>query len=334
MKSPKVSVIVPVYNTEQYLRRCLRSLLRQTLKELEIVAVDDGSTDGSPAILKEYAERFPGKLRVLTQERNGGQAAARNRGLRAARGEYVGFLDSDDFARPEMFRELYEAGAAAGADYVACGYTDTAKENGQLIVLKRYVASKLAKTQKDLFFGALVSPFLHLYRREVLLTANVLFTENHIYEDTAFYMNLIPYLHTLAEVPRALAVRLRRPDSTTTTITLQRIGHIFPVLDEVIDFYRARGFWDEFCREVEYMCVRILACSSLRRAARLSGRRERNEFAKETLAFIESRFPDFRNNPYIRNGGKHLYLQNLSVRTAKIYIALARGRGKMGKQYI
>ena len=333
MVKPKVSVIVPVYNTEPYLERCLRSLLRQTLKELEIIAIDDCSTDGSPAVLRKYAERFPGRIRVLTQEENRGQAAARNRGLRAARGEYVGFLDSDDFARPEMFRELYEAGEAAGADYVACGYTDTAEKDGRLIVLKRYVASRPAREQKDLFFGALVSPFLHLYRREVLQAAGVLFTENRIYEDTAFYINLIPYIRTIAEVPKALACRLRRPNSTTTTITLQRIRNIFPVLDEVIDFYRERGFWDEFRRETEYMCVRILACSSLRRAARLPDRRERRGFAAETLAFIESRFPDFRGNPYIRNGGKHLYLRTLTTRSANAYIAFYRGRGLLGKQY-
>ena len=334
MTDPKVSVIVPVYNTERYLRRCLDSLLHQTLAELEIVAIDDGSTDGSPKILRSYAARYPGKIQVLTKEQNNGQAGARNLGLRAARGSYIGFLDSDDFAKPEMYQKLFEAAEAADADYAACGYTDTAEEGGRLIVLSRSVASRPSRTQKDLFFGALVSPFLHLYRREILQTAGVFFTENHIYEDTAFYINLIPYIHRIAEVPEALACRVRRANSTTATISLERIRHIFPVLDEVIDFYRDRGFWDEFRAEVEYMCVRILACSSLRRAARLPRGYERRLFVRDTLTFIESRFPDFRKNPYIRNGGKHLYLQMLSEGTANAYVAAYRVRGRIGKHGI
>lgn len=334
MGSPKVSVIVPVYNTERYLRRCLRSLVGQTLDDIEIICIDDGSEDDSLRILRGYEKKYPSKIRVLAQEKNRGQAAARNRGLLAASGRYVGFLDSDDFARPEMFRRLYEAAEAAGADYVACGYTDTAETDGKLIVLDRYVASRPARTQKDLFFGALVSPFLHLYRREVLLSASVLFTENHIYEDTAFYINLIPYIHTIAEVPEALACRLRRENSTTTTISPERVRHIFPVLDEVVDFYRERGFWEEFHLEVEYMCVRILACSSLRRAAHLGSGRERRAFAAETMAFIESRFPDFRENPYLRDGGKHLYLRTLSEQSANAYITLNRARNRVGKNYV
>ena len=100
-----VSVLIPVYNTEAYLRKCLDSITNQTLQDLEIICVDDGSTDGSADILREYRRR-DSRIRIVTK-RNGGLPSARNAGLDAASGEYVGFVDSDDWIEPDMFRRLY-----------------------------------------------------------------------------------------------------------------------------------------------------------------------------------------------------------------------------------
>lgn len=116
---PKVSVIVPVYRVEPYLARCVESLLGQTLRELEIILVDDGSPDGCPALCDGYAARDP-RVRVIHQE-NRGQGFARNAGLDIATGAYVGFADSDDFLLPEMFESLFRAAEEAGADMVLSG---------------------------------------------------------------------------------------------------------------------------------------------------------------------------------------------------------------------
>jgi len=119
-----VSVIVPVYNVSGYLKRCLDSLLGQTLREIEVIAVDDGSTDGSADILDEYAARDP-RLLVVRQE-NMGLSAARNTGLSLAGGEYIGFVDSDDAAEPEMFRLMARAAEENGCDAVQCGHISVA----------------------------------------------------------------------------------------------------------------------------------------------------------------------------------------------------------------
>ena len=114
-----VSVLIPVYNTEAYLRKCLDSITNQTLQDLEIICVDDGSTDGSADILQEYRRR-DSRIRIVTK-RNGGLPSARNAGLDAASGEYVGFVDSDDWIEPDMFRRLYEAAKEKDCDVVVCG---------------------------------------------------------------------------------------------------------------------------------------------------------------------------------------------------------------------
>lgn len=103
---PAVSVIVPVYNTEKYLEECIRSLTEQTLSSLELIFVDDGSTDASPKILERYRARDPEHIRVITQK-NAGQGKARNVGLAAATGEYVGFVDSDDYVDRRMYAAMY-----------------------------------------------------------------------------------------------------------------------------------------------------------------------------------------------------------------------------------
>jgi len=124
--NPKVSIIVPVYNVSGYLRRCLDSLLCQTLRELEIIAVDDGSTDGCARILDEYAARD--ERVVVVHQENGGLSAARNAGLLLARGEYIGFVDSDDAARPDMFRAMSEAADSYGCEVVQCGHFNVSDE--------------------------------------------------------------------------------------------------------------------------------------------------------------------------------------------------------------
>ena len=115
---PKVSVITPVYNVETYLRQCLDSVLNQTLRDIEIICVDDGSTDGSAAILEEYAAK-DSRIKVVKQE-NAGAGAARNAGLSVAKGEWLSILDADDEFSPNMLSEMVEAGERNSADVVAC----------------------------------------------------------------------------------------------------------------------------------------------------------------------------------------------------------------------
>ena len=116
-----VSVIVPVYNTEKYLEECIRSLTEQTLSSLELIFVDDGSTDASPKILERYRARDPEHIRVITQK-NAGQGKARNVGLAAATGEYVGFVDSDDYVDRRMYAAMYTRAGSEELDLVECDF--------------------------------------------------------------------------------------------------------------------------------------------------------------------------------------------------------------------
>ena len=114
---PKISVIIPVYNAEKYLERCLDSACKQTLQDIEIICVDDCSTDGSFEILKKYSKNYK-NLIVIKLEKNQGESAARNAGLSAAKGEYLAFMDNDDEIDLNFYEKLYEKAAKTNADIV------------------------------------------------------------------------------------------------------------------------------------------------------------------------------------------------------------------------
>ncbi|HTG69928.1 MAG TPA: glycosyltransferase [Candidatus Udaeobacter sp.] len=118
--NPKVSIVVPIYNMEDYLVRCLRSLLTQSLTDIEIIAVNDGSQDSSLELLQHYAE-VDSRIVIIDKE-NGGVSAARNEGVLAARGEYIGFVDPDDWVNPVMYEEMHLAAVRDDADIVMCTY--------------------------------------------------------------------------------------------------------------------------------------------------------------------------------------------------------------------
>ena len=114
-----ISIIVPIYNVAPYLSQCIESLMEQTYKDIEMILVDDGSTDNSPAICEEYKKKDP-RIRVIHQE-NKGVVSARKEGLRAARGTYIGFVDGDDWIEPDMYACMYQKLIDQKVDIVMCG---------------------------------------------------------------------------------------------------------------------------------------------------------------------------------------------------------------------
>ena len=117
----KVSIIVPFYNVEEYIERSIKSLVEQSLEDIEIILVNDGSKDGSEEIAKEYKRKYPDKIVYLEKE-NGGLSDARNYALPYATGEYIAFLDSDDYVEEEMYEEMYVTAKMDKADIVECDY--------------------------------------------------------------------------------------------------------------------------------------------------------------------------------------------------------------------
>lgn len=308
MKCPKVSVVVPVYNTEKYLRKCLDSLVNQTLEELEIIVVDDGSTDGSVDILKEYQTRYSDRFFVICKE-NEGQGIARNIGIKECSGEYIGFMDSDDYLELDMYEKMYEAAQTESADFAECRYRYVCCDNEIQEELNTYGSVRPYKNQKDMFLNPLVSPWNKLYKREVFEQSASLFTEGVIYEDTAFFIKQIPFIKKSVHLEEAFVTHILRGSSTMSINKSKRVGDIFTVLEDILAFYEQKGIRGKYEKELEYFCVKILLCSSLERISKVKDKKLRKQFLEETNRVLVDCFRGYRRNPYMRKGLKNAYMK-------------------------
>lgn len=240
MNNIKVSVIVPVYNCEKYLKKCLDSLVNQTLKDIEIICVNDGSTDNSGRILEEYNDK---RIKIINKE-NGGQSSARNIGIDIAKGEYIGFVDSDDWVDLDFFEKLYNTAKKYDADIAVTGIIRMRpSETG------RYLMVIDKETVSDDYFTKLRLSDIpdksyiwnKIYKTAELKKYNLKFPEGKIYEDIYLVPRMLYYLKTLATVPDTYYYYLRRKGSTVTSKTPETIRDYMWAKKEARHFAKEHG---------------------------------------------------------------------------------------------
>ncbi len=168
--APKVSIVVPIYNLEKYVPRCLDALVNQTLEDIEILCVNDGSKDSAPQIIEDYKSRYPNKVKTFHKE-NGGEWSARTYGLKQATGEYVGFIDSDDVPELTWAEKLYTAAKNNDADIAFSGYDRVDLDTGKTVsteMTQHGTMNKEVDWNDDFIVYANPSLWNKLYRREIV----------------------------------------------------------------------------------------------------------------------------------------------------------------------
>ena len=211
-KAPLLSIIVPVYKVENYLPKCIDSILAQTFTDFELILVDDGSPDDCPALCDAAAEK-DARVRVIHQK-NGGLSAARNAGLDAARGAWIGFVDSDDYIAPEMYEVLYQAVQSTGADLALCDYAEV-DEAGTPCPPMHVSLSEGELTGQELLkraSGLMVQlAWNKLYRRAVF--AQLRYPEGKLNEDLFLIPEVCLQIQKAVVVPKALYYYVQRGGS-------------------------------------------------------------------------------------------------------------------------
>lgn len=247
----KLSVIIPVYNAEEYLRECVDSVLNQTEKDLEIILVNDGSTDGSDAIIDEYAARYPDKVAVITLE-NGGQGRARNYGIAAARGEFLSFVDSDDYIAADMYELMLAAAEMNNADVVVCDM-EKRFDNGAC----EYVKAALQDTP----LASAGSSSNKIFRRSVV--GDIRFPEGLWYEDFAFSAKLLMLSRKTVFVNKPLYIYRCGQMSTMNNNNARKNLDILTIMQDIHNFADAGGYQDEF----EFLLINHVLLDSIKRLA-------------------------------------------------------------------
>ena len=242
-----VSIVVPCYNVAPYVEECLESLVNQSLQDLEIICVNDGSTDATPALLDAWARR-DGRIRVIHRE-NGGQASARNVGMDTAAGEYVGFVDPDDYVEHAMYARLVEESRRHGADVTACGYTSFSDGDGS--VLEELSWSPAAGVEKEVQSSMAragsvwermdVVTCNKLYRRDFLNRHGLRFeTSFRSMEDDVLWLMALAHASCLAVIPDRLYWYRRRRRGSVSQMLEEQDRPLLLVAERLL---HATAYW-------------------------------------------------------------------------------------------
>ena len=309
---PKVSIIVPVYNVEQYLNRCLTSLVNQSLEDIEIIIVNDGSTDNSEQVINQYIKNNSNI--IYLKKENGGLSSARNYGLKYAKGEYIAFLDSDDYIERNTYKLMYEKAKLENSDYVECDFYWQYPDYNKHDIGYRY------KDKKEMFAMARVVAWNKLIKKSIITINKLEFPEGMYYEDVEFFYKLLPYINKFSFVEEPLIYYTQRENSIVNNQD-KRTSHIFIVLDNVIKYYKDRGLYETYKTEIEYTYTRLLLCSSLKRILQIKDKQIRKDLLSETWKRLNSRFPNWKKNEILKKNktvnGK--FMKTINKVTYKIY---------------
>ena len=287
----KLSIIVPVFNMEKYIERCLDSLVNQTLNDIEIIIVNDGSYDKSKEIIQKYLKKYISKIKYF-EKQNGGLSSARNYGIKYAKGEYIAFLDSDDYVEINMYEEMYNLAKQENSDIVECDFIwewEKEGESREQNILKKikYDKRRDYKNKKEMMKRPRVIAWNKLIKREIIEKNNIIFPEGLIYEDLEFFYKLIPYVNRISYINKYFVHYVQREDSISNKQT-ENNEDIFQILNNIFKFYKETGLYKEYENQLKYMKKRILLGSSMKRTLKIKDEKLRRKMFFKTIVYLLS----------------------------------------------
>lgn len=307
---PKLSVVIPVYNVEAYVAKCLDSVIYPALGDYEIVIVNDGSTDSSGDICAQYAARYPAIIRLITTE-NGGLGKARDVGIDAATGEYIVFIDSDDWLSENALPEMM---AALETGFDICFFDAVSvNEAGKTLKYMRGCSREGEFTLEE-YPGLLFenpSAWNKIYRRALFTDSGIYYPGRVWYEDVYVTPLLYPRAGKMRAINRPWYNYLQRAGSITKDTNTSRQLEIIPAIDAMLEGYRKAGLFEKYHDELEYFAFFHQVITSSTRICLA------NPKSPELYTLYEdfiSKFPEYRRNPYMKTLSKKYKLLHFFVR--------------------
>lgn len=299
-----LSIIIPVYNmaSDNRLSFCLDSLINQTIDDYEIIAVDDCSTDSSLDILREYESRYPKKLRAIHSKQNHHQGGAKNIALREARGEWIGFIDADDWVVPDYYERLIQRARETGADIVGCDYTlvheHTFEVSDEIVAnsRKEQTGELTHEAKKSLILDG-GSLCVKIFRRQTIIDNELFFPEDIFYEDNAMSNSYLLLAKHFEYIEEPLYFYYQHGDSTVHTFSKLRCDDRLESGRIMMKEAARLGFLNEFKDELEYKFTLLFYINTLFtympcvRPVKVS-------YVKAMTRELLRTWPDFRSNPY------------------------------------
>lgn len=299
----KLSIIVPVYNMEKdgKLKYCLDSLISQQMDDYEIVAVDDKSTDRSLEILRQYEAQYPELFQIVVSEQNNRQGGAKNRGLAVAKGEWIGFMDSDDWASPYMFPKLLKKAEETGADVVGCDYLLTDQiglEEG--IAVENNTSEQCGLLDEEKYKKLVLKPgsmVVKIYRRALFEAHDIRFPEKMFYEDNAIGVLPLLYAKRFERVEECLYFYYQHSTSTVHTVDMNKLSDRVRTAQIYLEECKKRGFYKKYQKEMDYKVFELGYRNTLFSYLQ-SEKIPKYSFIRDMKHFLETNVPKYWENPY------------------------------------
>ncbi len=298
-----LSVIVPVYNMAKdgLLDYCINSLVGQTLQSMEIIAVDDASTDDSLQILQDFEKKYPGRVKAVASPENRRQGGARNLGLKEAQGRYIGFMDADDWVVEDLFERMVERAKTTGADVVG---TDMCRVYEHTMVpTEREACNLLSQTgildhEKRKEYLLQPGPIsTKIYAREIFFDKEFSFPEHMAYEDNAVSVEIGMRIKHFEHIPEANVFYYQHGDSTTHSINLKKCQERMEAMRIMLKYAKENGALEEFRDVIEFHFSTLFYRNTLFSYMQSDCKKDMS-FIRKMGEEMVATFPEFRQNPY------------------------------------
>lgn len=298
-----LSIIVPVFNmaAEGKLEYCLDSLVNQTITDYEIIAVDDCSTDNSLEILRSYEETYSSKFKVIASVDNRKQGGAKNLGLEQAKGDWIGFIDSDDWVTPDFYEKLLSSAKETGADIAGCDYHLTYEHSMKIgQVVHNNKPEQAGSLNKEKYRSLILdsgSLVVKIYKRHIIFDYPNRFPEHIFYEDNAISNSWMLRAKRFAYLQEPLYYYYQHDTSTVHTITKERCEDRMEAARVMVREAREFNFLEEYYPEIESSFTTLFYVNTL--FSYMAGVKKKEfGFIRELGKEMKETFPDFMENPY------------------------------------
>lgn len=310
---PDISIIVPIYNAEKYINKCIDSILNQTKKELEIILVNDGSTDNTESIIKSYKDK---RIKYF-KNTNHGIGYTRNYGISKSTGKYIMFLDSDDYLEKTACEKLFNKIEKDKLDIVMCNFYKDYGDRVEEIKLPSFKDSSL-KDNPDIITEYL-NPWAKLYSTKLLKDNKIKFVEDLKYEDAPFVIEALCTANKIGKIDECLNYYVIHNNSETT-VRDRKCFDILKIIDKIRKYTKDKDYLKD---KIDKLTVRIITNYTIQQRNQ-KDKKIGLEFIDKAFDYLKKEVPDYKNNKYYINRGKKKIIEKSKFLT-KLYIRLYRG---------
>ena len=290
-----LSIIIPIYNVEKYLTKCIESILNDTYKDYEIILVNDGSKDNSQVIIDEYVKEYPDKIKAYIKE-NGGLSDARNYGITKASGEYITFIDSDDYIEKDY---LYHAMNIIDKENPDLLISDLNYiwENSDKEMYQKGLSNRNVNPKKDIFLSPLFA-WNKIYKKELFDKLNLRYPKGLWYEDIPVTLTFAVNTNKISYYSGLSVNYLQRDTSIMGSKYNDKMFDIFKIMDMVKDSLNKYNLYNEYKDELEYLAIEQLMWYGAFRFLRTD---RYKDLLNKSFEYMNMNFPNYKHNKYLKD---------------------------------